>query len=77
MAARNKLKVIWNDEKWQVVKDGKVLNGYSSKEKAEQYARRIARRMISSQVLIYRSNGSIQKSFFFVSPPRQGMRLPV
>jgi hypothetical protein len=63
MAARNIIRVFWKAGKWQVSRDGKEIGVYNQREEAEQGARNLADELFSSQILIYRNFGSIEKSF--------------
>ncbi len=72
MAARNILKVIYTAGKWQIVSNGKPVDSCTSRDKAENRAAEMARTHISSQVLVYRLNGSIQKSSFFLNDFKNG-----
>jgi hypothetical protein len=64
MAARHIFKVIREGKKWLVIKDGKLLGSFSSREKAKSIALQRANRRLSSKVIIYRPNGSVLNSFF-------------
>ncbi|MCK4894242.1 MAG: DUF2188 domain-containing protein [Calditrichia bacterium] len=64
MAARHIFKVIREEQKWLVTKDGKLLGSFSSREKAQSTALDRANQRLSSKVIIYRSNGSVFNSFF-------------
>jgi hypothetical protein len=63
MAARNIFRVFLKAGKWQVSRDGKDIGTYSQRKEAEQVAQNLATELFSSQVLIYRNFGSIEKSF--------------
>lgn len=61
MAARNVFRVIPNGKSWSIVKNGDVLSTHVILEKALRKARMLADRTISSQILVYRPDGSMYK----------------
>ncbi len=63
MAARKIFKVFLKAGKWRVSEDGKNLGEYQQRDEATQMARDLALDILSSQVLVYRDYGSIEKSF--------------
>ena len=64
MAARYIFRVFLKKDKWLVLKDSVVLGSYNNKENASRRAKMMAARFRSSQVLVYRPNGSIEARFF-------------
>jgi hypothetical protein len=64
MAARSVFKVFFKAEKWRIARNGEVIGEYTRRDEAEQIAQGMAAEIVSSQVLIYRNYGSIEKSFF-------------
>lgn len=71
MAARKIFKVFFKAGKWRVSDDGKDLGGYGQRDEATQIARDLALEILSSQVLVYRHFGSIEKSFCNFQYPRK------
>ena len=63
MAARNIYKVKFQDEKWFIQKDNVILGRFASRKSAVRRALLKARSQLSSQVIIFRPNGSIQETF--------------
>ena len=61
MSARNIFRVIPNGEKWEIKKNGQILDSHLQKEVAMRKARKLAQNSISSHVLEYRRDGSIIK----------------
>jgi hypothetical protein len=64
MAARHIYQVIPESGRWSVRKDSTILSKHDKKDLAEQEAQSLALKIISSLVLVYRLDGSIQKSVF-------------
>lgn len=64
MAARYIFRVFFKKDKWLVLRDSVILGSYENKDKAIQKAMRLAARFRSSQVLVYRTYGSIEDRFF-------------
>ena len=64
MAARYIFRVLFKRDKWLVLRDSVELGRYENKEKATRRAKGLAARLRSSQVLIFRPNGSIEDRFF-------------
>jgi hypothetical protein len=64
MAARRVFKVYFKSGKWRITLHGEVIGEYPRREEAEQIAQGMAAAIVSSQVLIYRNYGSVEKSFF-------------
>jgi hypothetical protein len=60
MSARNIFQVIPSGDNWEVRKNGQLLFSDSLKTIAVKKARQLAGNLISSQVLVYRSDGSVQ-----------------
>lgn len=64
MAARNIYRVQPNGEMWEVLKEGVLLSSHQVKANAVLRAEKFADQQISSRVLVYRPDGSIQESIF-------------
>jgi hypothetical protein len=64
MAARSIFRVFLKAGRWRIACNGEVIGEYPRREEAEHIAQRMAAEVLSSQVLIYRNYGSIEKSFF-------------
>jgi hypothetical protein len=62
MAARNIYKVKYQDKKWFIQKDNMILGRFASRKSAVRRAILKAKSQLSSQVIIFRPNGSIQES---------------
>ncbi|GAB4368798.1 MAG: hypothetical protein Kow0042_10180 [Calditrichia bacterium] len=60
MAARNIFRVMPEGDHWIVRKDGKVISTHQEKNSAIEAANKLANKQISSQVIVYRPDGSIQ-----------------
>ncbi|MEJ2633947.1 MAG: DUF2188 domain-containing protein [Calditrichia bacterium] len=63
MSARNIFRVIPKGRKWQVRKNGSILSSHAQKKCAVEDAVQMAEDVISSQVIVYRPDGSLQKGF--------------
>jgi hypothetical protein len=64
MAARHIYQVIPDSGMWSVIKDSTILSKHDNKDLAEEEAQNLAVKIMSSLVLVYRPDGSIQKSVF-------------
>ncbi len=63
MSARNIFRVIPRNGRWNVVKDDRLLSTHEVKELAIKRAHELAGNKLSSQVLVYRMDGSVHKPF--------------
>lgn len=63
MSARNIYQVKPFGDKWAVIKEDNIVNSYPQKKTAVAAAERFAKKYISSQVIVYRKDGSVQKPF--------------
>lgn len=63
MSARNIFRVIPKGRKWQVRKNGSILSSHAKRKSAVEKAVQMAEDVISSQVIVYRPDGSLQKGF--------------
>ncbi len=61
MSARNIFFVKPSGDDWEVTKNDVMLSRHPRKDQAISDARRLSRNVISSQVVIYRKDGSIYK----------------
>ncbi|HFE65474.1 MAG TPA: DUF2188 domain-containing protein [Caldithrix sp.] len=64
MSARNIYQVKPLGDQWAVVKENTVLSSYPLKKSAVAAAQKFANKIISSQVIVYRKDGSLQKPFY-------------
>ena len=64
MAARHTYQIIPDSDSWSVIKDKILLSKHENQDLAEEEAVKLAVKIISSLVLVYRVDGSIQKSSF-------------
>jgi hypothetical protein len=64
MAARHIYQVIPESGSWSVMKDNILLSKHKNQNLAEEEAVKLAVKIMSSLVLVYRADGSIQKSSF-------------
>ncbi|MEJ2052132.1 MAG: DUF2188 domain-containing protein [Calditrichota bacterium] len=64
MAARHIYQVIPESGQWSVIKDSILLSNHENQNLAEEEAMKLAVKIMSSLVLVYRADGSIQKSSF-------------
>ncbi len=61
MAARNIFRVVPNGSRWEVRKDGSILNTFQYRKGAVERATELASKTISSRVIVYRNDGSVIK----------------
>ncbi len=62
MAARNIFVVKPLEDSWVVLKDGALLGTFPERQDAIRQARKLSQSRLSSQVLVYRPDGSIIKT---------------
>ncbi|MFZ0390015.1 MAG: DUF2188 domain-containing protein [Calditrichia bacterium] len=62
MAARNVFRIVPQDGMWDVIKDWQVISRHLSEQEAMEAANLLAKKIISSRVLVYRPDGSIRQN---------------
>ena len=62
MAARNIFVVKPVEDSWVILKDGALLGSYPERQAAIRQALKLSQARLSSQVLVYRPDGSIIKN---------------